>query len=216
MTQASPTLAGALPAFVVPASVPDGAELWLVRHGETEWSKSGRHTGTTDVPLTEQGEREAKALAPLLSGIRPRLVLCSPRRRARVTAELAGLHVDDVVEDLAEWDYGAYEGRTSQEIHAEVPDWSIFTHGAPGGESPGAVAGRADRVLSRAAATMPAGPVILVAHGHISRVLGARWIGQPVIFGRNLLLNSASPCLLGAQYGVAVIDQWNRPNPATD
>ncbi len=210
------TKAGELPAFVMPPSVPDGAQLWLVRHGETAWSKSGQHTGLTDIPLTNHGEREAAALAPLLGAIEAQLVLSSPRQRARTTAELAGLRVDDFDEDLAEWDYGDYEGRTSKEIHTEVPHWTIFTHGAPGGETAAQVGARADRVLQRAAAVLPAGPVILVAHGHISRVLGARWIGQPVLFGRNLLLNSAAPCLLGAQHGVPVIAQWNRPSLATD
>ncbi len=206
--------AGEVPAFVMPASVPDGAQLWLVRHGETEWSKSGQHTGKTDVALTPHGEREAAALAPLLAAVEPYQVFCSPRQRARATAELAGLHINEVLEDLAEWDYGDYEGRTSKDIRAAEPDWTIFTHGAPGGETPAHVGVRADRVLERAAAALPGGAVILVAHGHISRVLGARWIGQPVLSGRNLLLNSAAPCLLGAQYGVPVIDQWNRPNPA--
>jgi len=130
-------------------------------------------------------------------------------------AELAGLHVDDVVDDLAEWDYGDYEGRTSENIRNEIPGWTIFTHGVPGGETADQVGARADRVLCRAAAALVGGPVILVAHGHISRVLGARWIGLPVEAAASLLLNSAAPCLLGAQYQVPVIDQWNRPNPAT-
>ncbi|MDQ6849337.1 MAG: histidine phosphatase family protein [Actinomycetota bacterium] len=199
----------------MPASVPNGAQLWLIRHGETEWSKSGRHTGTTDIALTSHGEREARALRTVLAATKPRLVLSSPRRRARATAELAGLRIDEIVDDLAEWDYGRYEGRSSSEIRAEVPDWTIFTHGAPGGESPDQVGARADRVLERAASALPEGPVICVAHGHISRVLGARWIGQPVLTGRNLLLDAAAPSLLGAQYGVPVLDQWNRPNPAT-
>jgi len=207
--------AGSEPAFTMPDTVAEGAQLWLIRHGETEWSRNGQHTGRTDVPLTVHGEREAQALAPLLAGLHPMLVLCSPRQRARRTAELAGLHIDEVIDDLAEWDYGDYEGRTSDDIRREIPDWTIFTHGVPGGETADQVGTRADRVLRRAAAALADGPVILVAHGHISRVLGARWIGLPVEAAANLLLNSAAPCLLSAQYEVAVIDQWNRPNPAT-
>lgn len=203
------------PAFVMPGTVPDGVALWLVRHGETEWSRDGRHTGRTDIALTEYGERQARALAPLFAGLRPALVLCSPRERARRTAELAGLRVDDVVDDLAEWDYGDYEGVTTEQIRQDVPGWTIFTHGAPGGETASEVAARADRTLARAAQVLPEGPVVLVAHGHISRVLGARWIGLPATGGQHLLLDEAAPCILGAEHGVPVLDRWNRPNPAT-
>jgi probable phosphoglycerate mutase len=204
------------PAFVVPAEVEDGAALWLLRHGQTEWSKSGRHTGSTDIPMTAEGERQAAALAPLLADVRPVLVLCSPRERAWRTAELAGLTVDELTEDLAEWNYGDYEGITSDEIHEHDPGWTIFTHGAPGGETIEAVRQRADRVLTRAAAALPDGPVVLVGHGHFSRVLGARWIGLPVRAGASLLLDEAAPSVLGAEKGVPVIDQWNRPNPASE
>jgi len=204
------------PAFVMPPDVDDGAQLWLVRHGQTEWSRDGRHTGRTDVPLTSHGEAEARALAPLLARLAPARVLCSPRVRATRTAELSGLHVDAVDPDLAEWDYGDYEGMTSAEIQEKVPDWTIFTHGAAGGESIDAVRQRADRVLTRAAASLSDGPVVLVAHGHISRVLGARWIGLPVQGGANLLLDEAAPSVLGAQKGVPVIVHWNRPNPASE
>jgi len=141
--------------------LPDDVQLWLVRHGETEWSASGRHTGLTDVPLTEAGERQARALEPMLADIRPKLVLCSPRRRALDTAQLAGLHIDDVTEDLAEWDYGSYEGRTTHEIRAERPGWSIWADGVPGGETEEQVGARADRVLSRAAQALLDGPVVL-------------------------------------------------------
>jgi broad specificity phosphatase PhoE len=204
------------PAFVMPSVVDDGAQLWLIRHGQTEWSRDGRHTGRTDIPLTRVGEEEAAALGPLLAGLKPALVLSSPLSRARRTAELAGLTVDETTEDLAEWDYGDYEGLTSSQIHEKVPDWTIFSHGAPGGESIAQVRRRADRVLDRAAAALPDGPVVLVAHGHISRVLGARWIGLPVQGGANLLLNEAAPCVLGAEKGVPVIVHWNRPNPASE
>jgi probable phosphoglycerate mutase len=168
------------------------------------------------VPLTDIGEDEARALAPLVGTIRPALVLSSPRERARRTAELAGLSVDAIDDDLAEWDYGDYEGRTSAEIHQSDPGWTIFSRGgAPGGESAADVRIRADRVLTRAAEALPRGPVVLVAHGHISRVLGARWIGLPVSAGAHFLLSEAAPCVLGADKSVPVILSWNRPNPAT-
>ncbi len=204
------------PAFVMPPEVDDGAQLWLVRHGQTEWSRDGKHTGRTDVPLTDRGEAEARALAPLLDKLAPARVLSSPRTRATRTAELAGLHIDEIDPDLAEWDYGDYEGLTSSEIHRTVADWTIFTHGAAGGETIDAVRQRADRVLARAATSLIDGPVVLVAHGHISRVLGARWIGLPVQGGANLLLDEAAPSVLGAQKGVPVIVHWNRPNPASE
>lgn len=199
-----------------PEGAPEGSQLWLIRHGETEWSRTKRHTGRTDIPLTPRGEEQAAALGPLLAGVRPSLVLCSPRIRALRTAELAGLQVDDVDPDLAEWDYGDYEGLTSTEIHQTAPGWTIFNGGAPGGEDEAEVRTRADRVLDRARAALHAGPVVLVAHGHISRVLGARWIGLPVSGGANLLLDEAAPCLLSVQYGVRVISSWNRPNPSAD
>jgi broad specificity phosphatase PhoE len=204
------------PAFVMPTEVDDGAALWLVRHGQTEWSRDGKHTGRTDVPLTAHGEDEARALAPLLARLNPARVLCSPRTRAIQTAELSGLRVDGIDDDLAEWDYGDYEGLTSAQIQQSVPGWTIFTHGAVGGESIDAVRQRADRVLTAAAKALPEGPVVLVAHGHISRVLGARWIGLPVQGGASLLLDEAAPSVLGAQKGVPVIVHWNRPNPASE
>jgi probable phosphoglycerate mutase len=209
------TEAGSLagPASGMP-ELPDDVELWLVRHGETEWSAAGRHTGTTDLPLTEAGERQARALAPMLAEVRPTLVLCSPRRRARDTAQLAGLRVDEVTEDLAEWNYGSYEGRTTHEIRDERPGWSIWADGVPGGETAAQVGSRADAVLGRAAQAMLDGPVVLVGHGHFSRVLGARWMGMPVSGGAHLLLGTAAPSVLGAQYGAPAIVRWNLPNPA--
>jgi probable phosphoglycerate mutase len=200
-------------AFVAP-ELPDHAALWLLRHGETEWSASGRHTGRTDLPLTVAGERQAVALHGMLGDIAPALVMCSPRRRARDTARLAGLAVDEVSEDLAEWDYGAYEGRTTAEIQQDRPGWSLWTDGVPDGETHEQVRQRADRVLARAAAALRHGPVVLVGHGHFSRVLGARWVGLPLEAGAHLLLGTAAPSLLGAQYGVPVIARWNLPNPA--
>jgi probable phosphoglycerate mutase len=190
----------------------DGVQLWLVRHGETEWSRSGRHTSVTDVPLTPHGEKQAAALAPMFATVRPALVLSSPRQRARHTAQLADLPavVDD---DLAEWNYGDYEGRTSAEIRRDVPDWTLFTHGVPHGETVDQVGARADRVLARVRAALHDGPVVLIGHGHFSRVLGARWIGLPASAAANLLLSAASVCLLSAQYGVPALKEWNVPNP---
>ena len=209
-TEAGPTSGSA---FVAP-ELPDTVQLWLLRHGETEWSASGRHTSTTDLPLTDNGERQAAGLREFVTDLRPALVLCSPRRRALDTARLAGLDVDEVSDDLAEWDYGTYEGRTTAEIRREDHEWSIWTHGVPGGEKLEQVRDRADRVLARAAAALPTGPVCLVGHGHFSRVLGARWIGLPVEAGAHLILGTAAPSVLSAQYGVPVIARWNLPNPA--
>jgi probable phosphoglycerate mutase len=194
--------------------LPDDTTLWLVRHGETEWSKSGQHTGRTDLPLTANGERQAEAVRALLGDVDGAYVMCSPMERARRTAELADLHVDRTDPDLGEWDYGEYEGMTTAEIRKQVPDWSIWTHGAPAGETPAQVQMRADRVLRTSAEHLDDGPVILIGHGHFSRVVGARWIGLPVVAVGNLLLGTAAPCKLGAQYGVPALVHWNLPNPA--
>ena len=211
-TEANPD---AEPAFVAP-DLPDDVQLWLVRHGETEWSAAGQHTSRTDLPLTDAGKRQARGLRTLLAGVEPSLVLCSPRARAQDTARLAGLDIDETTDDLAEWDYGAYEGRTTEQIRRDDPDWSLWTHGVPGGENRRQVAERADRVLSRAAKAMLEGPVILIGHGHFSRVLGARWIGLPVAGGANLLLATAAASLLGSQYGSPVLVRWNLPNPLAE
>jgi len=192
----------------------EGAELWLVRHGETEWSAAGKHTSVTDLPLTEAGEQQARGLASILAGLAPALVLSSPRRRAVDTARLAGLAVDEITEDLAEWNYGAYEGRTTHEIRDDRPGWSIWTDGPDGGETGEEVSDRADRVLKRAEQALGDGPVVLVGHGHFSRALGVRWIGQPIAAGAHLLLSTAALSVLGAQYGVRAIVRWNLPNPA--
>ncbi|HKC26695.1 MAG TPA: histidine phosphatase family protein [Jatrophihabitans sp.] len=200
-------------AFAAP-ELSDDVQVWIVRHGETEWSRTGRHTGTTDLPLTEAGKDQARALRGMLAGVSPALVLCSPLTRALETARLAGLSVDEVTPDLAEWNYGAYEGRTTAEIRRERPGWSLWTDGVPDGESPQQVAERADRVLRRVAESVRKGPVVLVGHGHFSRALGARWIGLPISGGANLALGTAAPSVLGAQYGAPLIDRWNLPNPA--
>ncbi len=203
------------PAFGVPERLTDDAELWLIRHGETEWSRSGQHTGRTDLPLTAAGELQARALRPLLADIAPVLVLCSPLQRATETARLAELTVTATDDDLAEWDYGDYEGRSTDEIRESVPGWTLWTHGVPNGETIAQVRDRADRVLRRSAEALPDGPVVLIAHGHISRIIGARWIGLPATGGANLALGTAAPSLLGVQHGAPSITRWNLPNPAT-
>lgn len=188
-------------------------ELWLVRHGETEWSRARLHTGDTDVPLTEFGERQARALGRLLAGLRPALVLVSPRRRAVRTAELAGLAPLQVDPDLAEWEYGEYEGLTTPQIRATRPGWTIWTGDPPGGETAAQVGARADRALARIRAALPHGDVVVVAHGHFGRVLAARWVGLEPSGGRLFALDPAGPCLLGSEHGAPVIHRWNLPNP---
>jgi probable phosphoglycerate mutase len=183
-------------------------ELVLVRHGRTEWSSAGRHTSFTDVPLDDVGRDQARALAPRLRGIALDLVLTSPRARARETCALAGL-LDraEITDDLTEWDYGSYEGRTLADIRGESPGWSIFTHGAPRGESVAAVAERADRVLARCAAA--GGRTVLFSHGHFLRVLGARWAGLPAGDGRLLFLDTGSLSVLGREHEWRVVRSWN-------
>ena len=197
-------------------TLPASTELWLIRHGETEWSKSGQHTGRTDIPLTEHGIQQAEALRPLLAEIRPALVLCSPRQRSRKTAELAGVHVDAIDDDLSEWDYGRYEGLTSDQIQAQDPDWTIWTGVTPDGETQAQIGVRADRVLARINPVLGEGPVLLFGHGHINRVLAARWLGLPVEGGGSFSLGTAAPCLLGVEHSRAVIVRWNITNPAAD
>jgi broad specificity phosphatase PhoE len=204
------------PAFVASGPLPDDTALWLIRHGETEWSRAGRHTSRTDVPLTRHGERQALALGEVLRGVQPAYVLCSPRQRARRTADLAGLSVDAVDVDLTEWDYGDYEGMTTAQIRERVPGWSLWTHPVPGGETAADVSDRADRVLRRAVPHLADGPVVLVAHGHVSRVVGARWIGLPALDGGRFALGTAAPSVLGVEHGAPVIERWNVPNPAAE
>ena len=189
-------------------------DLLLARHGETEWSRAGRHTGRTDLPLTPAGEAQAKSLAPLLAGRTFGLVLTSPLVRARHTAELAGLA--EVVEepDLREWDYGGYEGITTAEIHRTRPGWDLWTDGVPPGrefpgESPEQVGERADRVLSRVAGALEEGDVMLVAHGHLLRVLTARRLGLPPSAGRLFRLETGTLSRLSLEHGSPVIAEWN-------
>ncbi|HYS81066.1 MAG TPA: histidine phosphatase family protein [Anaeromyxobacteraceae bacterium] len=184
------------------------SELWLIRHGETEWSRSGQHTGRTDIPLTEQGERQAELLGRRLAGRTFALILTSPLLRARATCHIAAYA--DVAQDepdLMEWDYGAYEGRTTAEIREEAPGWTIWTGGVRGGESADQVGARADRVIARCVALD--GDVALFAHGHVLRILAARWLGLPAAGGRYLALDAASLSVLGQEHEQRVIRSWN-------
>lgn len=187
--------------------------VFLLRHGETEWSISGKHTGRTDIPLTDHGRDLAGAAGNLgvrlRGGVAPSLVLCSPRTRARVTAELAGLTVDRVDERLVEWDYGVYEGRTTPEIRETVPGWTVWSHPSPDGETPGQVGARADAVLADARAALGGGDVVLVGHGHFSRVLIARWIGLPATEGVRFTMDAAAWAVLGDERGVPKLDHVN-------
>ena len=183
-------------------------EIVLVRHGETEWSSSGKHTSYTDVALTDRGREEAAALTSRVRARDYALVLTSPRRRAMETCELAGLHDHaEVTDDLAEWNYGEFEGLTSDEIRRRIPHWTIFNFGAPGGESALDVTRRADRLLARAEAA--GGHVALFSHGHFLRVLGARWIGWPAVDGRLLCLDVATLCVLGYEREERALRVWN-------
>ena len=190
------------------------AELLLIRHGETTWSATHRHTSYTDIELTERGERQARALAGQLTGRRFGAVLSSPRRRALRTAKLAGLTVSRVDDDLAEWNYGRYEGITTDQIRQDRPDWELWTDGCPDGESPAAVGERLDRVLTRARDLLDRGEdVALVGHGHSLRVTGARWIGLPPASGGALRLDTATVSALGYEHARPVILRWNLPVP---
>ncbi|MFI9561322.1 histidine phosphatase family protein [Nonomuraea endophytica] len=190
-------------------------ELLLLRHGETEWSKNGRHTGRTDLPLTTHGEGQAAALAPLVKGNGFDLVLVSPAQRARRTAELAGLTDFEVDPDLWEWDYGGYEGITTATIRETRPGWYLWRDGViPGdaehpGESAAQVGARADRVIARAKAAD--GEVALVAHGHFLRVLAARWLGLPPEDGRLFRLDTGTYSKLGFEHAEPVVLNWNAP-----
>jgi probable phosphoglycerate mutase len=184
-------------------------EVVLIRHGETEWSRGLRHTSFTDLPLTAVGERQARALAPALAGRRLAAVLSSPRQRARRTAELAGITISVVEDDLAEWDYGHYEGLTTTEIHQDCPEWLLWTDGCPGGESPDEIEERIDRVLARLGPMVAIDDVAVVGHGHALRVLAARWIGLPAAGGRLLRLDTASLSTLGFEHASRVVSQWN-------
>lgn len=182
--------------------------LWLLRHGETEWSASGRHTGRTDVPLTARGEDEARLVGRRLAGRRFAEVRTSPLSRARETCRLAGYGEGAVVDDdLAEWDYGEHEGKTTEERQREIPGWSIWTAPVREGEVPSEVGVRADRVIARALDA--GGDVALFAHGHLLRILAARWLGLPADGGRLFDLDTASVSVLGWEHDRRVIRTWN-------
>ncbi len=184
--------------------------LYLARHGETAWSLSGQHTGLTDLPLTERGERNARQLGERLKGLTFAKVFTSPLKRAARTCELAGFGgAAEVDRNLLEWDYGQYEGRRTVEIHAERPDWYLFRDGCPGGESPAQVGARADRVVSRIR-SLP-GQIIVFSSGHFLRVLAARWLGLDPGAGRYFLLSTASLSALGYEHNRSqpVIRLWD-------
>jgi probable phosphoglycerate mutase len=187
-----------------------GGAVWLFRHGQTEWSADGRHTGRTDIPLTGEGEEQALALVGFVGRLKPDLVLCSPRARARDTAALAGLVPYEVDDDLQEWDYGELEGLTTPEIRATLPSWSIWHGPWPGGETADQVAARADRLIAKVRAE-GADRIALVGHGHFSRVIAARWVGAPVGAGSWLEFDTASWSELGTDRGAPVVRHWNVP-----
>jgi probable phosphoglycerate mutase len=188
--------------------------VFAIRHGETAWSLSGRHTGTTDIPLTDNGRRLAERLRPILAKERFARVFVSPMRRARETCELAGLGNAAVIDpDLAEWNYGEYEGLTPEQINQRAPAWLIFRDGCPGGESPEQVGARVDRVVARIRAID--GDVALFAHGHVLRVLVARWIELPAGAGQHFMLDTGTLSVLGYYREVPAVNVWNGPLPTT-
>jgi broad specificity phosphatase PhoE len=184
--------------------------VFVVRHGETAWSHSGQHTGTTDIPLTEKGRRLAERMRQVLACNVFGLVLCSPMQRARQTCELAGFGGQAVIDpDLVEWNYGEYEGLTTEQIHQVTPGWLIFRDGCPGGETPEQVGARVDRVIARSRAV--GGDIALFAHGHLLRVLVARWIGLPVAGGQHFQLGTGTLSVLGEYRGIPAVSIWNGP-----
>jgi broad specificity phosphatase PhoE len=184
--------------------------LFAIRHGETAWSLSGQHTGVTDIPLTDKGRHLAEGLRPVLAKEAFALVLVSPLQRARETCALAGLGEGAIVDqDLMEWNYGEYEGLTPGQIKSSTPDWMLFRDGCPGGEKPEHVGERVDRVISRIRPVEE--DVALFAHGHVLRVLAARWIGLPPEGGQHFLLDTGTLCVLGYYRNVPAIRIWNGP-----
>jgi broad specificity phosphatase PhoE len=199
---------------------PSSGPVVLVRHGATDWSTARRHTGRTDVPLNDAGERQARALAPVAAALAargPLTVLVSPLQRARRTADLAGLVPYELDDDLMEWDYGAYEGLTTPQIRADSPRWTVFSQPCPNGETAAQVSVRCDRVLARidaaSAQAAPASTTVVVAHSHLLRSLAVRWLGRPVTDGGMLELGVASTSVLGEEHGVRTLRHWNLANP---
>jgi probable phosphoglycerate mutase len=190
-------------------------QIFFIRHGETAWSLSGQHTGRTDIPLTEAGERKARALGQRLRSVSFSRVFTSPLLRARRTCELAGLpRAAELMPDLAEWDYGDYEGRTTADIRRARPDWDLFRDGGPGGESPAQTGARADRVLDALRALE--GNVAVFSHGHFGRVLAARWIGLPVDGARRFLMSTDSLSVFGYEHGLRTAPVLSALNMATE
>jgi broad specificity phosphatase PhoE len=184
--------------------------VFAIRHGKTAWSRSGQHTGTTDIPLTDAGRRLAKRIRPFLAAEAFALVLCSPMQRARETCELAGLGDQAVIDsDLVEWNYGEYEGLTPKQIEEMAPGWLIFRDGCPGGETPEHVGVRVDRVIARS--RVVEGDTALFAHGHVLRVFVARWIGLPPGGGQHFLLNTGTLCVLSYYREIPAVRIWNGP-----
>jgi broad specificity phosphatase PhoE len=185
-----------------------GGEIWLVRHGDTEWTATGQHTSRTDVPLTDPGREQGRSLRKELGGLEFALVLTSPMSRARDTCELAGYgDVAEIDDDLREWDYGEYEGRKTDDIRKERPGWTVWM-GSPGGESFDHVGARARRVLERA--TEADGDAALFSHGHFLRIVGACWLGLPPEGGRLFALGTAALSVLGYERETRVLREWNR------
>lgn len=183
-------------------------ELWLCRHGETEWSRDGRHTSRTDLPLTPDGEEQARRLASRLSAVTFDLVLTSPRRRSVDTAALAGFPAAAVEPAAEEWNYGEFEGLTTATIRETAPGWTVWTHPMPGGETAEQVAARADRVIDRVRRDARA-RALLFSHGHFLRVLAARWIEQPPTAGARFVLATGTVSVLGGEHEVSAISHWN-------
>ncbi|WP_458319879.1 acid phosphatase [Mycolicibacterium brisbanense] len=181
--------------------------LVLLRHGETEWSKSGRHTGRTDLDLTDTGREQAKLAAEALADLQLEnpMVISSPRHRAQVTAQLAGLTVDEISPLIAEWDYGDYEGTTTSQIRETVPDWLVWTHGCPGGESVADVSARADQAIELALGYLETRDVVFVGHGHFSRAILTRWVELPLAEGIRFSMVAASIAVCGFEHGVRQI-----------
>jgi broad specificity phosphatase PhoE len=182
-------------------------ELWLVRHGPTEWSRDRKHTSVTDLPLLPEGDQAAREVGARLADNGFALVLSSPRLRARRTAKLAGFPDAEADPDLVEWAYGDYEGVTTEEIRESVPGWTVWTHPSPGGKTADQVAARADRVVARVRALD--GPVLAFGHGHALRVLAARWLGLPAEDGRHFRLDTATVSVLGYERENPVVQRWN-------
>jgi broad specificity phosphatase PhoE len=184
--------------------------VFLIRHGETAWSLNGRHTGTTDIPLIENGRRHAERLRPVLAKEKFARVLVSPMQRARETCDLAALGNLAVIDpDLGEWDYGEYEGLTPEQIHQNAPGWLLFRDGCPGGETPAQIGACVDRVIATVRAIE--GYVALFAHGHVLRVLVARWIGLPAAGGQHFLLDTGTLSVLGYYREIPAVNVWNSP-----